>query len=66
MCAVEILNPDVLYRIEKEKLSRASAGSIQVQQRGSLVWIYVILSFGSGEALETLPVQLQLERPLTA
>lgn len=63
--AVEILNPDVLYRIEKEKLSRISSASIQVQERGQIVWIYIILSFGTEEEPETLPVQLQLEKPLS-
>lgn len=65
VCAVEILNPDLLYRIEKEKLSRISSSLVQVQQRGQVVWIYVVLSFAQGEEPETLPVQLQLERSLS-
>jgi hypothetical protein len=62
--AVEILNPDLLYRIDKAKLSRISSAAIQIQQRGPVLWIYVILSFAGSEEHQTLPVQLQLERPI--
>jgi uncharacterized protein YuzE len=64
--AIEILNPDLLYKIDKPKLSRISSAAIQTQQRGAVLWIYVILSFSGSERPETLPVQLQLERPVCA
>jgi hypothetical protein len=62
--AIEILNPDLLYRIDKAKLSRISSASIQIQQRGPVLWLYVMLFFIGSEKPETLPVQLQLERPI--
>ena len=62
--AVEILNPDLLYRIDKQKLSSISSAAIQIQQRGPVIWIYVMLFFAGSEKPETLPVQLQLERPI--
>jgi len=62
--AIEILNPDLLYRIDKAKLSRISSAAIQMQQRGTVLWIYVMLFFAGSERPETLPVQLQLEHPI--
>jgi len=62
--AIEILNPDLLYRIDKAKLSRISSAAIQIQQRGPVLWLYVMLFFAGSEKPETLPVQLQLERPI--
>ncbi|MBI4019697.1 MAG: DUF2283 domain-containing protein [Candidatus Aenigmarchaeota archaeon] len=66
LAAIEILNPDLLYRIPKKRLSKISSAKIQVQQRGDVMWIYVILSFKDARETETLPVQLQMERPLSA
>ncbi|MBI4154303.1 DUF2283 domain-containing protein [Candidatus Woesearchaeota archaeon] len=63
--SVEILNPDLLYKIPKSKLSMISSARIQAQQRGEVLWIYVILAF-QDKKTETLPVQLQLERPVSA
>ena len=65
VCAIEILNPDLLYKIDKQKFSWISSASIQIQQRGPVLWMYVILSFGPQEEPETLPVQLQMERALS-
>ncbi len=62
--AVEILNPDLLYKIDKAKLSRISAAAVQIQHRGPVLWIYVILSFTGSEEHQALPVPLQLERPI--
>lgn len=63
--AVEVLNPDKLYGIPKKKLLKISSASIQVQQRGPVYWIYIMLKY-EDEEIERLPVQVQLEHPISA
>lgn len=63
--AIEILNPDLLYDIPKEKLMKISEASIQIRQRGQLFLIFVILNFDNIEESEKLPVTLQLEQPIS-
>ena len=63
--AVEILNPDLLYNIPKDELSKISGASIQVQRRGQVFWIFIILKFKGTEDSKKLPVPLQLEQPIS-
>ena len=63
--SIEILNPDLLYHIPKSKLSRITEASIQVEARGQVIWIFVVLKFEENEAPERLPLPLQLERPIS-
>ncbi|MCD6496606.1 MAG: DUF2283 domain-containing protein [Candidatus Aenigmarchaeota archaeon] len=62
--AIEILNPDLLYKIPKEKLSKISEASVQIQHRGQLFWIFVSLKFERA-AKEQIEVPLELERPIS-
>ena len=63
--AVEIMNPDILFRIPKEKFSKISSASIQVQRRCTIFWIYLILEFEGIKEPQTLPVPLQLEHSVS-
>lgn len=63
--AIEILNPDILYDIPKDKLMKISEAALQVHQRGQLYWIFVILKFEGYDESERLPVPLQLEQPIS-
>ena len=63
--AIEILNPDLLYNIPKDKLSRISEASINIQHRGQLFWIFMLLKFEGIEAPEQIEVPLELERPIS-
>lgn len=64
VAAVEILNPDLLYNVSKDKLARISEASIQVQKRGQVFWIFIILRFEDSTETEKLPVPLQVEQPI--
>lgn len=63
--AIEILNPDLLYGIPKKKLSQISDAFIQVQQRGQVLWIFILLKFKNLKETEKLPLPLQLEKPIS-
>ena len=63
LVAVEILNPDKLYKIPKKKFLEISSASMQMQQRGSILWIYIILKFKNKEEIN-LPVSIPLTKPI--
>jgi len=63
--AIEILNPDLLYNISKEKLSKISEASIKIQHRGQLSWIFMQLKFEGTETPEQIEVPLELEKPIS-
>ena len=62
--AIEILNPDLLYNIPKNKLSRIREAYVQIQHRGQIFWIFVILKFKGFKDIEKIPVPLQLEKKI--
>ena len=62
--AIEILNPDLLYDIPKNKLGKIREASVQIQHRGQLFWIFIMLKFKGIKEIEKLQVPLQLEQKI--
>lgn len=63
--AIEILNPDMNYKISKQDLEKVVAADIQINERHPMVWIYVTLYLANKKALETFTLPLNLEKPIT-
>jgi uncharacterized protein YuzE len=60
--AVEILNPDILYRIPEKHLHAIKSASLSVQTRQQLVLIYITLIFEKSEM--TIPITVPIKTPL--
>lgn len=63
--AIEILNPDMNFRVSKQDLERAAYADLQINQRQSLVWVYITLYLKDAKPLETLKLPLSLEKAIT-
>ncbi|MFH1977964.1 MAG: DUF2283 domain-containing protein [Candidatus Aenigmatarchaeota archaeon] len=58
LVAVEILNPDVLFQIPKNKLSKISSASMSAQFRGNIMWIHILLRIQNETEPISIPVPL--------
>lgn len=63
--AVEILNPDLLFRIPKKRISKIEDAAIQGQQRGPVFWLYVLLKFEDSEIPQEFPIQIPVNQPVS-
>ena len=60
LCAVEILNPDILFKIPKKNLIKLYSAHLRVLQRGSLIWISILLKF-EGIKIDDKDISIPIE-----
>lgn len=58
LVTVEILNPDILFKIPKNKLSKISSASMSLQHRGNIMWIHIMLRIENETEPISIPVPL--------
>ena len=63
--AVEILNPDILYKIPEKQLESVESASLSVQMRPPLMLIYLTLNFEKPEQELTIPITVPIKKPMT-
>lgn len=63
VASVEILNPDKLYKIPKNKLIKLRSAKLSAQCRGNMLMIYIILEFPNSVE-ERIPVNVTLKKPI--
>ncbi len=63
IASVEILNPDILYSLSKNKLSKINSVRLSAQSRGSMLLVLLLLEFDNKE-VEKIPINVSLEKPI--
>ena len=59
--SVEMINPDILYNIDEEILEKIKNAEIIFNNRGSLLMVSVVLSYGKNQKKE-LPITVPLAK----
>ncbi len=59
--AIEIMNPDKLWKIPKKLLKNMTDAKIKTEYRDGLFWIFLTLKLG--EDVRPISIPLALERP---
>ncbi|MBI3190567.1 DUF2283 domain-containing protein [archaeon] len=62
--AIEVLNPDKVFKISKKVLESIVSADIQVNSRHPVIWIYITLGFKNMPEMR-LPIGVPMEKQLT-
>ena len=62
--AIEILNPDYIFKVPKRLFSEIEKASLAIQQRNNVLWILIVLKFKSKECPLKIPLSVPLNTPI--